>query len=164
MKAKKGRPRKHKRIVSVFEQVVNGARKKSRAQVTCQLCFRTGHNKKSANCPYNIREEERKAREREATGRGIPTGGGPQGPVNGGGRVADATPSPDDGNVNGAVAMPTLPAPQKQCTTCGGLTRIENNACIDCGGASFRPFTHVHGPGLTVEQEAHRESQEQKCD
>ena len=59
MKAKKGRPRKHKRIVSVFEQVVNGARKKSRAQVTCQLCFRTGHNKKSANCPYNIREEER---------------------------------------------------------------------------------------------------------
>ena len=155
-KAKKGRPRKHKRIVSVFEQVVNGARKKSRAQVTCQLCFRTGHNKKSANCPYNIREEERKAREREATGRGIPTGGGPQGPVNGGGRVADATQSPDDGNVNGAVAMPTLPAPQKQCTTCGGLTRIENNAC-DCGGASFRPYTHV--PGLTVEQEARREAE-----
>ena len=70
-KAKKGRPRKHKRIVSVFEQVVNGARKKSRAQVTCQLCFRTGHNKKSANCPYNIREEEKgPARERQQ-GEGI---------------------------------------------------------------------------------------------
>ena len=71
-KAKKGRPRKHKRIVSVFEQVVNGARKKSRARkLPANSAFGRAITRKVRIAPtISARKRERPARERQQ-GEGI---------------------------------------------------------------------------------------------